>query len=243
MTAIVVGASSGLGRALADELARRGQVLLLVASDARDLHALAADLQLRHEVEVATLALDLGREVDPGARILAALAALPPPTSLLLPVGLSRRDDDFTLSAGASGELLAINLHAPLAIIGALLPSLRETRGTIVSFGSIAAARGRGQNVAYAAAKRALESLHESLRQAHAPGALHVQLYRLGFLATNLTFGMALPWAATDPARIAPGLVRRLGKGSFARHLPRRYALVALLLRSLPWFAWRRLRR
>lgn len=242
MTTIIVGASSGLGRALASELAQRHQPLLLVASDARDLQALAADLALRHEVEAATLALDLAREVDPGARILAALTGLPPPTALLLAAGVSRRDDDFGLAPAALGEVLAVNLHAPLAIVAALLPALRASRGTIVLFGSIAAVRGRGRNVAYAAAKRGLESLHESLRQAHAPDALHVQSYRLGFLATNLTYGMALPLAAADPARIARRIVARLGKGSFTHYLPRRFALVALALRCLPWFAWRRLR-
>ena len=56
-TAVVVGASSGLGRALATELARRGHAVLLVASDRRDVDALAADLQLRHGVPARALAL------------------------------------------------------------------------------------------------------------------------------------------------------------------------------------------
>lgn len=241
-TAVIVGASSGLGRALANELARRGQALLLVASDARDLQAIAADLELRFEANVATLALDLAREADPGARILAPLAALPPPSALLLVAGLSRDDDDFSLPAARIGELLSINLHAPHAIVHALLPRLRETRGTIVLFGSIAAIRGRGRNVVYASAKRALESLYESLRQAHARGALRVQLYRLGFLATNLTYGMTLPMAASDPHDVARHVAARLDKGSFARYLPGRFALVAAIVRALPWFAFRRMR-
>ena len=57
MTTVVVGASSGLGRALAEELARTGHELLLVASDPRDLSAIAADLGLRHAAKVHTLAL------------------------------------------------------------------------------------------------------------------------------------------------------------------------------------------
>lgn len=241
-TALVIGASSGLGRALAGELARRGQPLLLVASDARDLQAIAADLELRFDASVATLALDLAREPDPGARIVKALDALPPPSALLLAIGFSRDDDDFSLPAARIGELLSINLHAPHAIVHALLPALRETHGTIVLLGSIAAVRGRGRNVVYASAKRALESLYESLRQAHAPRTLRVQLYRLGFLATNLTYGMTLPMAASDPADIARYVVARLGKGSFARHLPRRFALVAAIVRALPWFLYRRMR-
>lgn len=242
MTALVVGASSGLGRALAGELARRRHDLLLVASDARDLEAVAADLNLRHGVAVRALALDLSAEPDPGARIVAALDGMTPLEALLLPVGTSRADDDFSLDAARIGQLLAINLHAPLAIVHALLPRLLEARGVIVLFGSIAAARGRGRNVVYAGAKRGLMSVYESLRQHHHPRALRVQFYQLGFLATNLTHGLRLPAAAANPADVARMVVDRLGRGSAFRYLPRRFRFIALVVRALPWPAYRRWR-
>ena len=241
-TAIVIGASSGLGRALAEQLARAKWPLLLVASDPRDLDAVAHDLHLRFDVAVRALALDLGREPDPGARVLAALDGLPPPGALLVAAGVSREDDDFTLAPAAVGQLLAINLHAPLVLVDALLPRLVETHATIVLIGSIAAARGRGRNVAYAAAKRGLESLYESLRQHYRPKELSVQLYRLGFLRSNLTWGATLPLPAADPGTIARRIVRDLDRGSRARHLPRWWALVAFALRMLPWTVYRRVK-
>jgi short-subunit dehydrogenase len=241
-TAIVVGASSGLGRALAEGLARAQWSLLLVASDPRDLDAVANDLHLRFGVAVRALALDLGREPDPGARVLAALDGLPPPGALLVAAGVSREDDDLSLAPPAVGQLLAVNLHAPLVLVNALLPRLVEARATIVLIGSIAAARGRGRNVAYAAAKRGLESLYESLRQCFPPKELSVQLYRLGFLRSNLTWGTNLPLPAADPETVARRIVRDLGRGSRARHLPWWWALVALALRWLPWPLFRRVR-
>ena len=57
--AIVVGASAGLGRALAGELAAAGHDLVVVSSDARDLEALASDLRIRHGVRVVTAPSDL----------------------------------------------------------------------------------------------------------------------------------------------------------------------------------------
>jgi len=242
MTTMIVGASSGLGRALATELASRGHELLLVSSDSRDLDAIAADLTLRHGVRIHVLALELAHEIDPGVRLSQALEALPALDALLLPVGLSLNEDDFGLDAGRIGQLLAINLHAPLAIVHALLPRLLTSRGVVVLFGSIAAVRGRGRNVAYAAAKRGLESLQESLRQRYAPQQLRVQLYRLGFLATNLTHGLSLPTAAADPARVARIVAARLTRGSTRWYLPRRFALVALIIRCLPWPLYRRMR-
>jgi short-subunit dehydrogenase len=242
VTSLIVGASSGLGRALANELAVCGHDLLLVASDARDLDAVAADLALRYGVAVRVLALDLGREADPGARIAASLDGIAPLSALLLPVGYSRDDDDFSLDAADAGQLLAINLHAPLAIVHALLPRLLEAHGVIVLFGSVAAIRGRGRNVVYATAKRGLTSLYESLRQRYRANELRVQFYQLGFLATNLTHGARLPVAAADPAAVARVVAKRLERGSAFSYAPRKWALVAVIVRALPWAIYRRLR-
>lgn len=241
MTAVVVGASSGLGRALAVELARASHELLLVASDSRDLEAIARDLELRHGAKVHTLALDLAATADPGARVLESLDGLPVLNALLLPVGMSRSDDDGRLGAAAAGQLLAINLHAPLAIAQALLPALLEAHGVVVGFGSIAAVRGRRRNIVYAAAKRGLQSFFESLRHRHAPESLRVQFYRLGFLRSNLTHGMNLPLPAAEPAQLAQQIVANLKRGSFDRHAPRWWAPVTFLIARLPWFVFRRM--
>lgn len=242
MTALIVGASSGLGRSLANELARRQHDLLLIASDARDLEALMADLNLRHGVTVRALAMDLASAADPGARIATALDGMAPLSALLLPVGYSREDDDFSLAAPDIGQLLATNLHAPLAITHALLPRLLQTHGTIVLFGSVAAIRGRGRNVVYATAKRGLVSLYESLRQRYRAEELRVQFYELGFLATNLTWGMRLPMPAVDPAVVARIVADRLVRGSVFCHIPRKWALIAIIVRALPWAIYRRMR-
>ncbi|MGB4857708.1 MAG: SDR family NAD(P)-dependent oxidoreductase [Dokdonella sp.] len=242
MTAVIIGASSGLGRALAVEIARRKQPLLLVASERRDVEATCADLRLRHGIEARSLGLDLGRDPDPGAKVLAALEGLPPITSLLMPVGVSRRDDDLSLDAAAISQLLAVNLNAPLAIAHGLLPALLERKGTVVLFGSVAAQRGRGKNVAYAAAKRGLSSFAESLRQRYKTRELHVQLWQLGFLRTNLTHGMKLPLPALAPDEAAKAVVDRLGKGSFERYLPSWWWAIIFIIKRLPWFVYRRMK-
>lgn len=242
MTAVIIGASSGLGRALAVELASRKQPLLLVASERRDVEATCADLRLRHGIEARSLGLDLGRDPDPGAKVIAALEGLPPVKSLLMPVGVSRRDDDLSLDAAAISQLLAVNLNAPLAIMHGLLPALLESKGTVVLFGSVAAQRGRGKNVAYAAAKRGLTSFAESLRQRYKTRELHVQLWQLGFLRTNLTHGMKLPLPALAPAEAAKAVVDRLGKGSFERYLPSWWGMIIFIIKRLPWFVYRRMK-
>lgn len=242
MTAIVIGASSGVGRALCLALARAGQPLLLVASDSRDLAPLSSDLQLRFDVQVKSVSMDLAGTANPGARVIEALTDMPAATALLLPVGMSRQDDDGQLGAAAIGQLLAINLHAPMAIAHALLPALIESKGVIVGFGSIAGARGRSRNVVYAAAKRGLETYFESLRHRYTPTELRVQFHRLGFVSSNLTYGKKLPLPVATPEAVAQVVVSRLRSGSFDRYTPRWWSLVGLLVRWMPWFVFRRMK-
>jgi uncharacterized protein len=75
--AVVIGASAGVGRAIADQLGRLGTDLVIAARDDRDLTALASDLRIRHGVEVAAVPLDLnGSDAELRAVLADATAAL-----------------------------------------------------------------------------------------------------------------------------------------------------------------------
>lgn len=240
MTWVVIGASRGLGRELARELARAGKDLVLVASGAADLVALADELDRKHRVRAIVVVADLGAAEPPIDAVVAAVRGAGSLEGLLLPIGAARSDDDGTLERGAAERLLRVNLLAPMALVAALLPDLLATGGTIVGFSSVAAARGRGTNVVYAAAKRGLESYFESLRHGCA-GTLRVQLYVLGYLDTErVTARTVLPKG--DPRRLARLVVRDLGRSFDRRHYPRWWRIIVMGIRWVPWPIFRRLR-
>ena len=243
MTFVVVGASAGLGRALAQALARRGRSLLLVASDERDLVCLAADLRLTCGVEARVLAHDA---VDHEGLATAVDAAIPKDEwleALLFPIGTSDDHDDATLPGGRAEALVNINLLAVTSVVARLVPRmLARRRGVIVGFGSIAAERGRGRNVVYAAAKRGLESAFESFRHRFEPLGLSVVLYTLGYVDTNLAFGRPLPFPKADPRRLAERVCDDLGRARGKRFLPGGWRFVAFAVRAMPWFLYRRAR-
>jgi short-subunit dehydrogenase len=243
LTCVVVGASSGLGRALAEALARRGQPLLLVASDERDLGPLAADLGTTRGIEARTLAHDAADHAGLAAAIDAALARDEPVDSLLFPIGTSDDADDLTLSPERAEELVRINLLAVTSVVSRLLPRmLARGRGAIVGFGSVAAERGRGRNVLYAAAKRGLASVFESLRHRLEGEGIAVVLYTLGYVDTNLAFGRPLPLPKADPRRLAERVCDEMGRARGRRFLPAFWRPVSFVTRSLPWFVFRRMR-
>jgi short-subunit dehydrogenase len=243
VTAVVVGSSAGLGRALAERLAAERHDLVLVASDARDLDALAADLRIRHGVRVRPVAMDLGRaglDLGPLERALSEFGGC---DALLLPAGLTAETDGIDLDPALAERLVRTNFLAIATIVGALYPRLREREhAAIVGFGSVAAIRGRRANVVYGASKRALHSYFEGLRHASAGSGVSVAFYVLGYLDTSLAFGRRTLLPRADPARLAAHVVGDLGGREGVVYYPAAWRVVAAALPLVPFALYKRLK-
>lgn len=240
MSALVFGASAGLGRALARELAARREDLVLVARDAADLAAEAAHLKTVYGIAVEWMALDA---VDPRAtEKLGGLRGAAAIRDIFFPVGMGLDDDDGLLSPTKIAALVSTNLTSVMATTSLFLPGLLAANvGNIVGIGSVAALRGRRRNVAYAAAKRGLESYFESLRHRTAATGVRVQFYRLGYLDTQMSFGRRMPFPKASAPAIARTIVRNLGKDVGCMPLPAFWRPVGWALRALPWRIYQRL--
>lgn len=240
MSALVFGASAGLGRALARELAARRENLVLVARDALDLAAEAAHLKTVYGVAVDWMALDAVDPCAPGK-----LHGLPEAAAirdLFFPVGMGVDDDDGLLPPAKIAALVSANLTSVMTATSVFLPQLLAAdAGNIVGIGSVAALRGRGRNVAYAAAKRGLESYFESLRHRTAATGVRVQFYRLGYLDTQMSFGQRVALPKASAQTVARTIVRNLGTDVGCKPLPGFWRPIGWMLKLLPWKIFRRL--
>lgn len=243
MTWIVVGASAGLGRALAERLGRQHRSLILVAGDQRDLAALASDLEIVGGARVRVLAHDAADHAALAERLDGLVAEGEDIEGLLFPVGAMAPDDEGELDPSAAERLMQVNFLCVASVVRRFLPRLeRQRSGVVVGFGSVASIRGRGRNVAYAASKRALESYFESLRHRCEPQGLCVVFYSLGYLRTSLSFGQKLPLPSADPSAMAEEICRELGRRRGKHYKPGWWRWIALVVRHLPWFVYGRLR-
>jgi len=242
MTFLVIGGSSGLGRALAERFALAGHPLVLVSSDIRDTQAIASDLNLRCAIPVLPIVLDLADPAVSFEAIDSAIASLPPLAGILLPAGLNLAGDRPGQPGQDFDAIVRVNFSVLCRLIDHYLGVLKCAQGgVIVGFGSVAAIRGRTRNAAYAAAKRALDSYFESLRHALSGSNVIAQYYVLGYLDTNLAFAENTPLPRASPRRLAEVVFDRRQRDFGRTFYPRFWYPLCLLLRLLPWFIYRRL--
>jgi len=175
-----VPAAAGVGRALAACFASAGHDLILGSSDERDLRAMTADLMIRYRVRVCPVAADVSDGDCYLERIASAANEMGGMDGLLFPIGAVAATDDCTFDIDRVAWVTRVNYESIVRAATRFLPDLMtRPQATLVAFGSVAAVRGRRRNVAYSAAKRALQSFFESLRHACVGSSVTVQFCML----------------------------------------------------------------
>ena len=223
----IVGASSGIGAALARELLARGA---RVAVSARNASALAA----------LPGALALPLDVRDGAALLAAAQRLRGEFGgvdlVVYCAGTyaPQRASDFDLDAALEHD--EVNYRGALRWLKAVLPPLlAQGRGHLSVVSSVAGWRGLPQALAYGPTKAALINLAQILYLDLRPAGIGVSVVNPGFVETPLTAGneFAMP-ALLSPEQAAAHMLRGWEQGRFELHFPRRFTLWLRLLRLLP---------
>lgn len=231
-TALVTGASSGIGASIARELACRGAHLVIVARREDALGRLAEELRASFGVGVTVLACDLaapgsaGRLVEElGARALlvdhlvncAGVGAIGPVTDL----GVERQRD-----------LLHLNVLTLTELTAALVPGMvRRGRGGVLQVGSAVAFFPLPWLAAYAASKAYVRSFSEALRQELQGTGVSVTLLCPGYVPSGFQKAASFaPGASAFPGQRSPAQVARAAVSGYER---RRAEVVPGLV---PWF-------
>ena len=198
-TALVTGASRGIGLATARSLGTNGARLALVAR--------SADVLREHAQSIGNRALSLPCDLLDGEqiarlidRVLEAFGGAP--DILVLNAGIFSLGRIGELSPVDFAQTLALNLGAPYILLHAFVPLMRaRSDGHIVSIGSIADRAAYPENGAYAAAKFGARALHEVLRLELAGSGVRASLVSPGPVDTDL-------WDPIDPDH-RPGFTPR----------------------------------
>jgi len=182
-TAVVTGASRGIGAATARALDRAGARVALVARSRPGLETTARGL--RHDPVIAVADL---RDPDAPAEIARrALAELGSVSVLVNNAAAAARMATVDTDATLIDELLAVNVRAPLLLIAAVVPTMVERGGgSIVNLSSVSALVGTPRRAAYAASKGALDAATRSLAIELGPSGVRVNAVAPGVVDTDL---------------------------------------------------------
>ena len=231
----LIGASTGIGEALARDLAGLGARVVLSARSADKLAALAA--QLPASVAVA---LDFTNREQTAAAWLAVNAAVGCPDVVIVNAGTYVAMPAKHFDAAGAWHQFAVNVGGPLEVLGQVLPAyITAKTGHIVLVSSVAGYRGLPRALAYGASKSALTYMAETLYIELAHKGVGVSVVCPGFVETPLTAGNHFDMPALQtPQQASAAILKGLAKGAFEIHFPKRFTLFLKVLGCLPRWAY-----
>ena len=233
----IVGASTGIGAALAERLALAGAHLALSARRSEPLAAMAERFGAGRSL---ALPLDI-RDADALAAAARTLTASWGGIDVvILMAGDYQPMRAWEIDLAAVRSMVETNLLGAFNVLAAVTPLLmKQGGGTIALVSSVAGYRGLPRSLAYGPTKAALINLAETLYLDLHPKGIGVCVVNPGFVKTPLTdqndFKMPALITADEAAR---EIMDGLGRGAFEIHFPRRFTRVLKFLRLLPYRAY-----
>lgn len=239
---LILGATSAIARASAHAFAARGYRVYCAARDLDELRRIAADLEIRHGVEVKYGPFDAEASDGHRAFLEGVTKEMGGLDGLLLAFGhlgdpIAARD----FAAGAA--VIARNFTGAASVLGHAADYFESRgRGFIIGISSVAGDRGRQSNYVYGAAKGALTLYLQGLRNRLYPRGVRVITVKPGFVDTAMTFGMPGLFLVASPRYVGERIVRALDKKSDVIYLPWFWRIIMLLIIHIPEALFKRLR-
>ena len=232
-TALVIGATSDIGRAIARRLAAEGCALQLAARDPARLEREVRDIRTRAPVAATGLRCDVFDE-DSGVSALDALDPLP--DIAICVIGMLGDQAECERDPAAAERSMRANYIGPALLMGALAERFeRRGGGVLVGVGSVAGDRGRASNYVYGSAKAGFAAFLSGLRCRLVASGVHVVTVKPGFVRTRMTDGMDLPARLTaTPEEVAAAVVGAVRRRRDVVYVRRVWRPIMAIIRALP---------
>ena len=229
LAAVIVGASKGIGLALAHEFAAQGHDVLMIARDGARLEAAAASIGNAHAVRVMSLAVDI-THADAASRIDEAIRTHRLDVGYLVcNAGAWQAGSFHEVEPAAVERLLAVNILAHQALVRGLAPLLIAKGGGVLFVGSLAGMVPTPAFSSYGASKAFLHSAALAMREEVWQTGLTVSVLAPGIVATDFAAVPGTRWKwLGDLAATSPATVARAGYRGLMSRTP-------IIVPGLPW--------
>jgi NAD(P)-dependent dehydrogenase (short-subunit alcohol dehydrogenase family) len=233
----IVGASSGIGAALADALLARGARVVLSARNADALAAMAARFD---GAATLVLPLDVTRQETLHSAMDEITRSWGGFDLVLFVAGDYKPARAWDFDLASVRQIVDTNLVGIFNVLSVVVnPLIGQGRGGIGLVSSVAGYRGLPQALVYGATKAAVINLAETLYLDLKPKGLDIYIINPGFVKTPMTAGNEFKMPALiSPEEAAESTLRGFERGEFEIHYPKRFTRVLKLLRLLPYWLY-----
>ena len=240
MNVVFLGATGGMGEALARRMAQRGDSLFLLGRSAGSLEDAARDLEVRG-ARTGHHLCDLEKPEGFDAALDAAWAFLGKVDAVVVTAALFATQDELEADASLAERLTRVNFTNTVVFCEAARTRLLAAGGgTLCVFSSVAGERGRKPVVIYGASKAGLSAYLEGLDHRFRLEGLRVVTVKPGFVKTAMTAGLEPPPFAGEPDDVARSVLGAIDRGDPVVYAPAPWALVMAVIRRLPRAVMRR---
>ena len=230
-TALVVGATSDIGRTIARRLAGEVRILQRLELEAQDLRRRETALVSVHRCDVLA--------ADGGASCLETLDPLPDVAVCV--VGRAGDQRAAERDPPVAEDIMRTNYLGPALLLGALAERFAARgAGVIVGISSVSGERGRRSNYVYGSAKAGFTAFLSGLRHRLAPRGVHVVTVKPGWVRTERT-ARGASWLTAEPAEVAEAVWRAVRARRNVVYVRGRWRLVMAAVRSIPEPLFKRL--
>ena len=242
MKVAILGATKGMGRALARVLAERGDSLFLLGRHQADLQRSAHDLEIRGAATpVGTAFCDLLEPESFGQALDRATEGLEGLETVVVTAAMFATQEELENDPALAGQVLTADFtNTVLFCEEARRRLLADGGGTLCVFSSVAGERGRKPVVLYGAAKAGLSKYLEGLDHRFRAQGLKTICVKPGFVKTGMTAGLKPPPFSAEADPVARRVVKAIDGGRPEVYAPGIWRAVMAAIRMLPRAVMRR---
>ena len=229
----IVGASTGIGAALAEDLLAKGARVAVSSRKREPLDAMAA----KHGERVAVLPLDINDAPALANATQAIVTRWGGLDLLVLMAGDYAPMRAWELDLEVARRMIQTNVQGYLNALSPVIPlMIKQGSGTLCLVSSVAGFRGLPKSLIYGPTKAAIINLAETMYMDLSDKGMGVCVVNPGFVRTPLTAGNEFEMPALiEPDEAAREIVRGLERGLFEIHFPKRFTGWLKLMRHLPY--------
>jgi decaprenylphospho-beta-D-erythro-pentofuranosid-2-ulose 2-reductase len=238
---LILGAASDMAVAIARKFASEGYTITLAARNVEKLHAIGADLRVRHKVQVDTVQFDA---LDFQSHQTFYNALSEKPDIVICVFGLLGDQVQAQANWKACEEILFSNYVGAVSILNVVANDFEHRKkGTIVGISSVAGDRGRQSNYFYGSAKAGFTTYLSGLRNRMFHHGVHVLTVKPGFVKTKMIENLKTPGPITaTPKKVADNIFKAVRSKSNSMYVLPIWAIIMLVIRSIPEGVFKRLK-